>query len=54
MLPATQRGMLLLEALTAMAVFSIGVLANIALLAHALRQVNDARTAARPPTSPTP
>ena len=35
--------MLLLEALSAIAVFSIGVLANVALLAQAFRQVNDAQ-----------
>lgn len=39
---ATQRGALLLESLTAIAVFSIGVLGNIALQAQAIRHVHAA------------
>jgi len=39
---AMQRGALLLDALTAIAVFSIGVLGNVNLHAQAIRHVNDA------------
>jgi len=39
---ATQRGALLLDALTAIAVFSIGVLGNVALQAQAIRHVHAA------------
>lgn len=42
MAPATQRGALLLDALTAIAVFSIGVLGNVGLQAQAIRHVHDA------------
>jgi len=43
MSPGTQRGALLLEALTAIAVFSIGILGIVALYAQAIRHVNDAQ-----------
>ena len=38
------RGALLLEALTALAVFSLGVLGNVALQAQAIRHVHDAES----------
>ena len=42
MAPTTQRGALLLDALTAIAVFSIGVLGNVGLQAQAIRHVQGA------------
>jgi type IV pilus assembly protein PilV len=42
MTAATQRGALLLEALTAIAVFSIGVLGNVSLHAQAVRHIHAA------------
>ena len=41
--PATQRGLLLIETLTAILLFSVGVLGTVALQAHAIRHINDAQ-----------